>query len=229
MSVFECRSECVCIYSSRNQYLCPPAKKHKIQPACPHPEPHPHSHPQPQCNLKGNIIKNGGFELWVGPFQPLDWMGSNVLANSCRHTGISSVQLGKATVHCSEDPCFREDNFHCMPTTIFQEVPVCPGIMLGLKFFLALFVTEGMFQDCSLELQNPPLEVRLVWLDREGHELGVGLCMQIPANALGLGWFSYFELSSAAPVNAVRARLSFAKAKGCPVLLDDVSLIVEDR
>ena len=145
MNVFECRSRESCTYSTRTQLYCPskcpPKHPHRPQPVEPF--------PKPRCTLQGNVIKNGGFELWVGQTAPLNWAGSNVIASSCRHTGISAAQLGKISEHGGCCECGEPTG--CLPAVIFQEVPVCPGITLVLNYFLALFVTESMFRDCSLE------------------------------------------------------------------------------
>lgn len=199
MAIYGRRSRCLPVYSTLGGTSCvwKPAEKEKT------------------VVCRGNLVHNGGFEVWKSPYEAQGWSGSNVLSSSCAHTGIASVQLS-----LSEG---KECNlFECLPSFISQEVHVCPGTMLLLKFYIALFVTK---ETEDINCGNPPLQATLTWLDVNGCEVGPGICLYIPARTLGPGWFYYDGRSSTVPSDVKTARLVFAKSKGLPILLDDVSLI----
>ena len=172
----------------------------------------------------GNLVRNGGFEDWISGCLPLHWKGSNLLSNSHSHTGIAAVQLGR---FISYKHCGGSENLGLeLPASLFQEVQVYPGHVLTLSFFSSLWIRKAMFDDgqCNPPFENPPLQVNLIWLNDQAQELGKGISLHIPANTLGPLWSFFHEVSSKAPHNTAKARVSIAKSKGLPVLIDDISL-----
>jgi hypothetical protein len=204
-----------CIYPENSHFYYVPQKPRPSK-SCP-----------PQS---GNLVKNGGFEDWISGCLPLNWKGSNLLSNSHGHTGIAAVQLGRFISCNREQYCEGPEKLGLqLPASLFQEVHVSPCHVLALSFFSSLWIRKAMFHDehCNLPIENPPLQVNLIWLNAQAQELGKGISLHIPANTLGPLWSSFHEVSSKVPHNTAMARVSITKSKGLPVLIDDISLHVK--
>lgn len=171
---------------------------------------------------RGNLLRNGSFDYWDSPCNPLNWRGSGVKLSKLSHTGIGAAGLGLASWDCDD----KTGAYVSGPAFLFQDIKVCPHQTVELKLYLAQFIDKQMVEEgCCLELGNPTLVIKLVWFDKYECELGSGIDLVIPAKSLGVGWFFYQRISSPAPSQAVTARLSLSKAQGNPVLVDDVSLV----
>lgn len=162
-------------------------------------------------SVKGNIIKNGNFELWQSPEQPKFWHGLNMGVTAAAKTGITAIHLGSI-----------KESKKDLSANLWQQVKVENKSMLKLKFFIT-----SLLVDCKENHPaNPHIIVKLLWLDKSCNQLGEGINMSIPANSLPVCQWTFFEeLSSPPPSGANSAILSFSAAPGNPIAIDKVSLV----
>lgn len=183
--------------------------------------PRPDPKPTQKCiTCSGNQLRNGQFDTWINDYTPEYWKGTNLVISSCSHIGVAALQMGILR-HCDNDVSE-------LPSSLFQTISVCPKQLLVIQFYLALLVKHHVPErhDRYCDIGNPFVESKLVWLDWAECEIGVGACLSVLPNSIGLGWFSYQTISSPVPENAKTAKLVFTKDRGFPVLLDSVCITI---
>ncbi|HEX3015061.1 MAG TPA: hypothetical protein VHQ46_01540 [Desulfobacteria bacterium] len=128
----------------------------------------------------------------------LAWQSENVISvKGSSHTGAYRAVLGGTNQ---------------LQATLSQDIRIFRKRHYLLSFFA---VGDGIASD---------LHLKLVWLDKRGSELGIGLNFDIPGKSITpLPLWSFFvELTGRSPEEARYARLIFTKDLGGFISLDDL-------
>lgn len=156
---------------------------------------------------KGNLVVNGGFERGLTGWDGVCNVGLQSVAGA--HQGLVAAAMGKP------------DN--TLPASMFQEVPVVPGMVYRLELFVA-----------GVDQAPADLTVDVRWLDRSGRDLGSALDPQGPVTVMSAtigavtkgGYKDVVLYTSPAPVAASCATILLDKTPGSAqsnfLLVDDV-------
>ena len=153
---------------------------------------------------KGNLLRNPGFELglrfWEVP-QTLPYtIKANVSARALfPHSGLAALALNEL------------DGEYL--SVVYQDVRISP-----CKCYQLDFAVSGAGGPARLSAE-------VHWLDDDNEDLGVALVLFVPevGRACDGQWSLYTGGTDEAPLGARRARISFASAGGCQVLVDDAA------
>jgi len=164
--------------------------------------------PSPKECPVGNLLKDGGFEAWAGPYSPVFWGASNVAQTSTAHSGSYAAEIGLLNPQ--------------LPGALFQMVH--KGIVSGHQYRLTFWVRE----DCIGATSAFSLTAEVVFYDENGIQVGIGT--QTLAST-GIPDNSYSQVQFATPVTDVdvssaMVRFTFTPSTGNTntVKIDDVKL-----
>ncbi len=122
--------------------------------------------PSPLECPAGNLLRDGGIEVWANEFSPVFWGASNVRQTTTAHSGSFAADLGFLNV--------------TLPGSLFQMVT--RGIVGGRQYRLSFWVRENV-----VGTGNINLNAEVLFFDRNGLQIGIGsqslTCATIPDNA----------------------------------------------
>ncbi|HZW82530.1 MAG TPA: hypothetical protein VFF14_03795 [Candidatus Deferrimicrobium sp.] len=128
----------------------------------------------------------------------LAWQSENVVTTKGNsHTGVNRAMLGGANQ---------------LPASLSQDIRIAHKRSYLLSLFACASGTPG------------DLHIKLVWLNKRGAELGVGLNFDISGNSFTPhpNWSYYIDITGRSPDEARLARLIISKDAGGIIILDDI-------
>lgn len=145
---------------------------------------------------RGELIRNPGFDEWRFG-QPVWWEGRNLSRAGPAYTGEWMLRLGRGTER---------------PAEFYQDLSVCPGTFLELRF-------------CGrVAVPGSKMRAAIDWLDRERRTVGNGLDLAVALSG-DTGYRHYIAVSGCCPGAVVQARVRFQIFSRGQFDLDYVSVV----
>ncbi|MDD4169507.1 MAG: DUF3794 domain-containing protein [Desulfotomaculaceae bacterium] len=156
----------------------------------------------------GNLVKDGGFEAWAGPYSPIFWGGSNVAQTSQSHSGSYAAELGLLNP--------------AIAGALFQMIR--KGVAADCEYRLSFWVKEDALGNNS----NFTLTAEVVYFDEYGMQIGIG---SETLTSAGIPDNGYSQVQVTAPmtdesVESIMVRFNFNPGANNTntVKIDDVKL-----
>lgn len=167
--------------------------------------------PVPGDVPEGNLLKDGGFEVWADPIHPVFWGASNVARCDVAHSGSHSAELGALSP--------------MQPGSLYQMVTM--GIMGGRHYRLTFWARENK-KDGIIPVSAFVLNAEVVFLNRHGVQVGIG-SQVVPSGQVPETSFTQIQLVTPMTDNSVVSalvRFTFTPSTGNTnmVKIDDVML-----
>jgi hypothetical protein len=113
--------------------------------------------PTPGVVPPGNLLKDGGLEIWADPTHPVFWGASNVARCDIAHSGSYSAELGALSP--------------IRPASLYQMVTT--GIMGGRQYRLSFWARENK-KDGMMPVSAFVLNAEVVFFNQHGVQVGIG-------------------------------------------------------
>ncbi|HOV79131.1 MAG TPA: DUF3794 domain-containing protein [Bacillota bacterium] len=164
--------------------------------------------PRPGVCPAGNLVRDGGLEVWADATHPVFWGASNVAQTTSVHSGSFAAELGRLNP--------------ALPGSLFQMVN--RGIVPGRQYRLTFWTMEDVLGATSAFTLN----AEVIFFDENGVQIGIGSqtlnCAAIPDTA-------YSQVQFTTPItdeNVASAMVRFSFTPGAgntnTVKIDDVML-----
>lgn len=111
--------------------------------------------PKPRECLPGNLVRDGGLEVWADPFHPVFWGASNVGQIAIVRSGAFAAELGQLSTGA--------------PAALFQMIN--RGIVGGRQYRLTFWVKEDVY---GLLVSSFNLSAEVVFFNENGVQVGIG-------------------------------------------------------
>lgn len=111
--------------------------------------------PKPRECQAGNLLRDGGIEVWADAAHPVFWGASNVAQTIVVHSGSFAAEIGRLNP--------------LLPGSLFQMVT--RGVVGGREYRLTFWVREDIL---GLGVSDFTLNAEVVYFDIRGVQVGVG-------------------------------------------------------
>lgn len=165
--------------------------------------------PRPKVCPPGNLVRDGGLEVWADETHPVFWGASNVARTTTAASGSFAAELGRLNP--------------LLPGALFQMVN--RGIVGGRQYRLTFRVKEDIH---GIGVSNFTLQAEVLFFDEHGVQIGVG-AQTLPSNTIPETAFTQVQLVTPRTdehVASAMVRFSFNPSVGNTntVKIDDVML-----
>lgn len=164
--------------------------------------------PKPKECPAGNLLRDGGFEVWADATHPVFWGASNVAQTTLVHSGAFAAEIGRLNP--------------ALPGSLFQMVT--RGIVGGRQYRLTFWTMEDVLGATSAFTVN----AEVVFFDEFGKQIGIG-SQSLASTAIPDTAYSQVQFTTPvtdANVASAMVRFSFTPAAGNTntAKIDDVML-----
>jgi hypothetical protein len=111
--------------------------------------------PRPRECPEGNLVRDGGLEIWADAAHPVFWGASNVAQTTITHGGSFAAELGRLNPQ--------------LPGSLFQMIS--RGIVAGRQYRLTFFVREDVLGSGNSAFT---LNAEVLFFDDSGVQIGIG-------------------------------------------------------
>lgn len=111
--------------------------------------------PKPRECPAGNLLRDGGIEVWADAAHPVFWGASNVVQTTVAHSGSYAAEIGRLNP--------------LLPGSLFQMVH--RGVVGGREYRLTFWVREDVL---GAGVSDFTLNAEVVYFDMRGVQVGVG-------------------------------------------------------
>lgn len=165
--------------------------------------------PRPRECPRGNLLRDGGLEIWADAAHPVFWGASNVVQTTIVHSGSFAAEIGRLNP--------------LLPGSLFQMVT--RGIVGGRQYRLTFWVKEDIL---GAGVSAFTLNAEVVFFDENGAQIGIG-SQTLASTAIPEAAYSQVQFTTPVTdenVASALVRFSFTPAPGNTntAKVDDVML-----
>ena len=165
--------------------------------------------PRPKECPEGNLVRDGGLEVWADSAHPVFWGASNVTQTTITHGGSFAAELGRLNPQ--------------LPGSLFQMIS--RGIVPGRQYRLTFFVREDVHGAGHSAFT---LQAEVLFFDENGVQIGIG-SQTLSSTSIPETAYSQVQITTPITrdiVESAMVRFSFMPSQGNTntVKIDDVVL-----